>query len=157
MRKSIARILVTSVAAAAVIALSATAAFAAPTFSISPGGKYTAKASKTILTDNNSGAKLTCSSATAKGKLKVGKGLSGKGIGTVTASAFKSCKGPLGLVVKVKQVGTWSLNLTKYSSKTGVSTGYLSKIDAKLSATGCAATVTGSADATFKNSTGCWR
>ncbi len=155
MRKQISRILFTGVAATAAVALSATTALASTTYSVKPGGKYTGTAGKTVLKDNKTGAKLTCKSAGAKGKLKSGRHLSGKDIGTITSTSFTKCTGPLGISFKVKQSGTWELTVTKYSSKSGgVATGYISKIHATLSGPSCAATVTGEADASFSNKTG---
>jgi hypothetical protein len=156
MRTGIARILVTGAAAAAAVALTATTAFAssATTFTVSPGGKYTGTAGKTVLTDNNTHTVLTCKTASAKGVLKKGKGLAGKNIGTITSTSFNKCTGPLGLTFTVKQSGTWDLTVTKYNSKTGVTTGFISNTKAVLSGTGCSATVTGSTDATYTNKTG---
>jgi hypothetical protein len=156
MRTGIARILVTGAAAAATVALGATTAFAASatTYTVSPGGKYTATAGKTVLKDNKTKTSLTCSSASAKGVLKKGKGLAGKGIGTITSSAFNKCTGPLGLTFKVKQSGTWSLNVTSYNAKTGVAAGFISNTKATLSGPSCAATVSGATDVTFNNKTG---
>jgi hypothetical protein len=156
MRTGIARILVTGAAATAALALSATTAFAASatTFTVSPGGKYTAAAGKTVLKDNKSKTVLTCKSASAKGTLKKGKGLAGKNIGTITSSSFNKCSGPLSLTFKVKQSGTWDLTVTKFSSKNGgVATGFISNVKATLSGPGCSATVTGSTDATYSNKT----
>jgi hypothetical protein len=137
----------------AAIALATTTAMAsATTFKVSPGGKYTATAGKTTLLDNNTHAKLSCKSAGAKGRLKKGSHLAGKDIATITTSSFTKCIGPAGLTFKVKQSGTWTLNLTKYSSKKGgVATGYIGNIKAVLSGTDCKATVTGEADATISN------
>jgi hypothetical protein len=151
----IGRILITGAAALAAVGLSATTALAssATTYTVSPGGKYSAAAGKTTLKDNNTKTSLSCSSASAKGVLKKGKGLAGAKIGTITSSAFNKCTGPLGLHFTVKQGGTWYLNVTKYDSKTGVATGYISNISAKLSGPTCAATVTGATDATFTNKT----
>jgi hypothetical protein len=156
MRTGIARVLVTGAAVTAALALSATTAFAttATKFTVSPGGKYTAAAGKTVLKDNKSGSVLTCKSASAKGTLKKGKGLAGKNIGTITSSAFNKCTGPLNLSFKVKQSGTWDLTVTKYNSKTGVATGFISNTKALLTGPGCSATVTGSTDATYTNKTG---
>ncbi|HEY1617048.1 MAG TPA: hypothetical protein VGG25_05485 [Streptosporangiaceae bacterium] len=153
MHKSLTKVLLSgAVAAAAVLTFSVTPAFAATTFTVSPGGAYTGTAGTTTFTDTNTGSALTCKSATAKGTLKSGSGLSGTGIGTITGTTFTTCTGPLGISFTVKQVGTWSLNLTSYTSPT--STGYVSGIDATLSGSLCSATVTGSADATYSNSTG---
>jgi hypothetical protein len=157
MRKQISRILFTGVTATAAVALSATTAFASTTYSVHPGGKFTGTAGKTVLKDNKTGAKLTCKSAGAKGKLKSGRHLSGKGIATITSTSFTKCTGPLGISFKVKQSGTWKLNVSKYKythSKGGVSTGYISDIKAILSGPSCSATVTGEADASYSNRTG---
>ncbi|MGH3403256.1 MAG: hypothetical protein ACRDRJ_12295 [Streptosporangiaceae bacterium] len=156
MRTGIARVLVTGVAVTAAVAFSATTAFAttATKYTVSPGGKYTASAGKTTLKDNKTGTKLNCKSASAKGVLKKGKGLAGAKIGTITSTSFNKCTGPLGVVLKVKQSGTWELNVTKYSSKNGgVATGNISNVKASVSGTGCSATVTGSTDATYSNKT----
>jgi hypothetical protein len=156
MRTGIAKVLATGGAAMAVLALSATTAFAssATTFTVKPGGKYSATAGKTVLKDTKTDTVLTCKSAGAKGVLKKGKKLSGKAIGTITSSTFTKCTGPIGLSFKVKQSGTWDLNVTKYSSKSGgVATGFISNVKATLSGPGCSATVTGTTDATYSNKT----
>jgi hypothetical protein len=151
----IGRVLITGAAALAAVGLSATTALAssATTYTVSPGGKYTATAGKTTLKDNQTKTSLTCKSASAAGVLKKGKGLAGAKIGTITKSSFNKCTGPLSLTFKVKQGGTWYLNVTSYSSKTGVATGYISNISATLSGPSCSAKVTGEADATFTNKT----
>ena len=66
---------------------------AATTWTVSPGGSATAKATAdTItLTDTSTGAVGTCASSKATGTVKNGSGLSGQDIGTVTAAAFGSC------------------------------------------------------------------
>jgi hypothetical protein len=153
MRTGITRIVMTGAAAAAAIALMSTTALAATatTYKVSPGGKYTATAGKTVLTDNQTKAKLTCKTASAKGVLK--KSGAGKGLGTITSTSFNKCSGPLNLTFKVKQGGTWTLNVTKYNSKTGVTTGYIGNVSAVLSGSDCSATVTGAADATYTNKT----
>jgi hypothetical protein len=154
MRTHVARLAVIGTAVLTAVVLAATTALAATTFTVKPGGAYLGKAGKTTLTDNQTGSQLTCKSSTAKGKLKSGSGLSGAGIGTVTGTTFNKCTGPLHLSFTVKQVGTWALNVTKYSSKTGVSTGYISKIESKLTGTDCKATVKGEVDVTYTNKTG---
>src|SRR5882757_10467320 len=141
MRTGISRILIAGTTAVTAIALSATmaTAAAAPKFSVHPGGKYTAKAGKTVLVDNQTKTKLQCKSASAKGKLKSGKNLAGKNIGTITSSAFNKCSGPLGLTFKVKQSGTWNLSVTKFNKSKGVATGFISNVKATLSGPSCTA------------------
>jgi hypothetical protein len=152
MRTRLTTVLLAGAAAAAALTLSVTPALAATTYSVSPGGSYSGKAGTTTFTDTPTGSVLTCTSGTAKGTLKSGSGLSGTDIGTITSTSFSSCTGPLGLTFTVKQSGTWDLNIT--SSSGGTSAGYISGIDASLSGPLCSATVTGSADAKYVNSTG---
>lgn len=78
--------------------------------------------------------------------------MSGTDIGTIASTSFTSCTGPLGLTFTVKQSGTWNLNITSNSG--AVSTGFISSVKASLSGPLCSATVTGSADASYSNSTG---
>jgi hypothetical protein len=139
----------------AAVGLSASMAFgaAAPKFTVHPGGKYTAKAGKTVLVDNQTKTKLQCKSASAKGKLRTAKHVAGKNIGTITSSSFNKCTGPLGLTFKVKQSGTWNLNVTKFNKSKGVATGFINNVKATLSGPSCTATVTGATDATFTNKT----
>jgi hypothetical protein len=140
-------------AATAALALSAAPASAvAATFTVSPGGSITGTAGTTTLKDTTTGNSLTCSSAKATGSLKSGSGLSGTGIGSITGTTFTTCKGPLGLTFTVTQSGTWSVNLTSNSG--AVSTGFVSSVKASLSGPDCSATVTGSADASYSNTTG---
>jgi hypothetical protein len=153
MRMSLTKVLLAgATAAAAVLTLSAAPALAATTYTVSPGGAYTGTAGTTTFTDTSTGSVLTCKSATAKGTLKSGSGLSGTGIGTITSTTFTTCTGPLGLTFTVTQVGTWSLNITSNSG--GTSVGNVSNVDATLSGPLCSATVKGAADATYVNSTG---
>jgi len=152
MRTSLAKVLLCGAAAAATVTFSVTPAFAATTYTVSPGGSYSGSAGTTTLTDSSTSTTLTCTSAKASGTLKSGSGLSGTGIGTITSTAFNNCTGPLGITFTVTQSGTWNLNLTSYTSPT--SKGYISGISAKLSGTSCTATVTGSADGSYSNTTG---
>lgn len=146
-------VLAGTAAATAALSLSALPASAVTTtFSVSPGGSYSGSAGTTTLKDTTSDNTLTCTSATAAGTLKSGSGLSGTDIGTITSTTFNKCTGPLKLTFTVKQSGTWDVNITSNSG--GVSTGFISNVSATLSGSGCTATVTGEADATYSNSTG---
>src|ERR1051326_4026838 len=101
-------VLVASAALAGLIGLGAGSAIAAAstgtaaTWTVKPGGAITAKAGVTTLTDTKTGSKLTCQSSSGKGSLKSGKGLSGTGIGSITALSFSTCTGPLNLTFTVK-------------------------------------------------------
>jgi hypothetical protein len=146
--------------AAAIIGLTAGPALAA-TWTVSPGGSITASAGTTTLKDTGTGTTLKCTSSTAKGTLKSGSGLSGTGIGSISSLTFSSCTGPLGLTFTVTSSAfPWSLNATSFSS--GVTSGTISGIHAKLSGPSCSATVDGTSatadngtvDVTYTNSTG---
>jgi len=159
--------LVTGVALAGMLALSASAAGAATnarvaaTWTVKPGGAITAKAGKTTLTDKNTGSQLSCTSSSGKGTVKKGSGLSGTGIGSITALTFSNCTGPLGLTFTVKTTHfPWHLNAKTFSS--GVTHGTITGIHATLSGPSCSAVVDGTGasanngmvNATYTNSTG---
>jgi hypothetical protein len=160
-------VLVTGAALAGMLALSAGSASAATnagiaaTWTVKPGGAITAKAGTTTLKDNNTGSTLSCKSSSGKGTVKSGKGLSGTGIGSITALSFSTCTGPLGLTFTVKTTHfPWHLNAVSFSS--GVTTGTITGIHATLSGPGCSATVDGTGatanngkvTAKYSNSTG---
>jgi hypothetical protein len=156
-------ILFAGAATAAVIGLSAAPAFAATTWTVSPGGAITAKSGKTTLVDTTTGNALTCKSSSSSGTLKSGSGLKGAGLGSITALSFKTCTGPLGLTFTVTSNNLpYKLNAKSYNSSTGVTTGTITGIDATLTGPSCSAEVDGTAagadDGTVKahytNSTG---
>jgi hypothetical protein len=159
--------LVMSAALAAVLALSASSAIAATntgvaaTWTVKPGGAITAKAGVTTLKDTRTGSVLTCQSSSGKGTVKSGKGLSGTGIGSISALSFNTCTGPLNLTFTVKTTHfPWHLNALSFSS--GVTTGTITGIHATLSGPSCSAAVDGTGatanngkvTAKYSNSTG---
>jgi hypothetical protein len=156
-------ILFAGAATAAVIGLSAAPAFAATTWTVSPGGAITAKSGTTTLKDTTTGNSLSCKSSSTSATLKSGSGLSGTDLGSITAVSFSTCTGPLGLTFTVTTKDLpWHLNATSYDSSTGVTTGTITHIDATLSGPSCSADVdgtsanshTGKVKATYTNSTG---
>jgi hypothetical protein len=159
--------LVMSAALAGVLPLSASSALAATntgvaaTWTVKPGGAITAKAGVTTLKDSKTGSVLTCKTSGGKGTVKKGSGLSGTGIGSITALSFNSCTGPLNLTFTVKTTHfPWKLNANSF--KNGVTTGTISGIHATLSGPSCSAVVdgtgasanNGTVTATYTNSTG---
>ena len=93
-------ILLTGVATAAMIGVSVptvAGATTATTFTVSPGGAFTAKAGKTTLKDPKTGTTLACKSSSGKGSVKKGSHSSGASLGSITSLGFSSCTGPLGL------------------------------------------------------------
>ncbi len=159
--------LVTGVALAGMLALSASAAGAATnarvaaTWTVKPGGAITAKAGVTTLKDSSTGSTLTCKTSSGKGTVKKGSGLSGTNIGSITALSFNTCTGPLGLTFTVKTTHfPWHLNAKSF--KSGVTTGSITGIHATLTGPSCSAVVDGTGatanngmvTATYTNSTG---
>ncbi len=141
-------VLVTGAALAGVLALTASSALAASstgaavTWTVKPGGAITAKAGVTTLKDTKTGSTLTCKTSSGKGTVKSGSGLSGTGIGSITALSFSTCTGPLSLVFTVKTTHfPWHLNAVSFSS--GVTTGTITGIHATLSGPSCSAVVDG--------------
>lgn len=121
---------------------------AAATWTVSPGGAATAKATAgTItLTDTSTGAVGTCASSKATGTVKRGSGLSGQDIGTVTAAAFGSCAALGSVPMTVTSKGLpWRISFTSYNATTDVVAGTVSGVKVVL---------TGSCDAAVNGSSG---
>jgi hypothetical protein len=137
--------LIAGAAVALLIGASAAPALAkAPTWTIKPGGTVTAKAGKTVLKDTKTGTVLTCTSSSAKIKLKKGSHLSGAGIGSITSIGFSNCTGPLGIKFTVASSHLpWALNAVSYAKKTGITTGTITGVHSTLSGPGCSAAVDG--------------
>lgn len=140
-------------------ALVASAVIAGPaaaqpaTWTVTPGGAFTGTAGETILT-TESGVELFCTSSTAAGTAQSGTGLSNPlaEIPQDPGVDFVDCQGPFGLTFDVAHVGTWFLNGASYDGS-DVTTGTLDSITANITGPGCEATVTGSVNVTFTNST----
>jgi hypothetical protein len=162
-------VLATSAALAGLLGLSAASAVAAThpgvaaTWTVKPGGAIAASAGVTTLKDTKTGSVLTCKTSSGKGSVKSGSGLSGTGIGSITALSFNTCTGPLGLTFTVKTAHfPWHLNAVSYNSATGTTTGTVTGIHASLSGPSCSAVVDGTSatanngqvTATYTNSTG---
>ncbi|MFC9327643.1 hypothetical protein [Kitasatospora sp. NPDC057015] len=140
MRKFTTSGMVVAAAFAAAAGLAASPAYAAPTWTVTPGGAWTAKAASPKLTDTKTGTKLTCTSSSAAGTLQSGSGLSGTGISSITSVGWVSCSGPLGITFTVTPQGLpWSLNAASYNSATGVTSGTLTGVKAHISGAGCTA------------------
>jgi hypothetical protein len=123
MRKRLARILSISSAIAAVLVLVTTSAHAATaTWTISPGGNWTASLSSgsTLLIDPGPAAPtFTCASAAMAGHFAAGSGQSGNPLGTIT-SVSGTCTGPDGstytLTSNASSADPWLLSDPGYNS-----------------------------------------
>ena len=142
MRKPVGAAVLTLMAAALSIGLSATSSLAATkTWTVSPGGTISAKAGKPVLKDTTSGTTVSCTSSTTAGTLKSGSGLKGAGIGSVTSIAFTNCT-VLGQTVSLS-TGTVSWPINAVSYKAGVTHGTVSGIHFALSSSICSAPIDG--------------
>ncbi len=142
-----ARPLIAGSAAILAATLGATAAFAATTWTIKPGGAVTATGTKVVFTDPKTGSNWTCQSVTLSAKLHSGGGLSGSGAGSVSAVTFTSCTNPLGLTPRVTFLVTamdlpWHINFSSY--RKGVVTGSISHLQMQLGGPSCSAVLGGS-------------
>lgn len=96
--------------------LSPRSALAATTWTVSPGGSITATSGTAVLTDTRTGASLSCAASSLAGSLKSGSGLSGTGIGSITAFSLSSCTGPGGLTYTATSSSfPWQINALSYS------------------------------------------
>lgn len=161
--------IVTAAGAAAVLTagLAAAPSFATTiraTWTITPGGAVTGKASTTTLKDTKTGTTLTCASSATTATLKSGSGQTNP-IGKITSVTFSNCTGPGGLVFTATTTASSSnpypLNATGYNSTSGVTTGNITNIKASISGPGCSASVagttatsTGKVTGKYSNSTG---
>jgi hypothetical protein len=161
MRKRLTMALLSSGAVALALGLGATTAMAssATTWTVKPGGSVKASGSGQVK-DVATGTVAKCSSIKMSGTLKKGRGLAGKGIGTIKTASFTGCKiATITVTVKVNGL-PWKLNAASF--KSGVTTGTISGIDLKATAPGCSATLDGTGAGknngvtkiTYTNSTG---
>ena len=143
-------------AGAAIVGLSASLAFAATTtWTVSPGGTDNSSAGTVTLRDNVTGNTLRCTSSHSTNSVKSGHGLPGADIASVTAISFSGCTiTATGQSITVTPSGSWSLNAESFNSSTGVTTGTITNVRAAISGSGCGATVSGTADGTYSDSTG---
>jgi hypothetical protein len=143
------------------LGMSPSFATTAATYTVKPGGAVTASGTAQVK-DTKTGTVAKCTALKLKATLKKGSGLAGAKLGSITgpATAFTGCS--IGTIsVKVTAKGfPWSLNATSY--KSGVTTGTIKGIDLVATATGCSATLDGTAagadngtvKVTYTNSTG---
>jgi hypothetical protein len=162
--RNVARILLVGAMAAAAVGFSAGSAVADPitpaSWTVSPGGSANASAGVTTLTDIDTGVQLTCDSSSLTGAQLVTSATGSPAqLGTLPAGSvgFQNCSGPFGLNFDVEHVGNWALNGVTFDPATGITAGTLTNIRANLSGFACTATVVGSVNGTYNNSTGVLR
>ena len=137
-----ARPLIAGSAAVLVATLGATAALAATTWTIRPGGAVTATATAAGFRDTKTRSIFTCQSVAISGRLKSGSGLAGSDAGSVSAVTFTHCTSPLGVTFTLTPKDLpWHLNLSGDSG--GVVTGSISHMRSDLSGPSCSAVIDG--------------
>jgi hypothetical protein len=141
-----------SATAATVLALAASPALAAATFTVTHGGTNLPATAQGAFTLADGGNTFSCTAGTFKVTIPNGTGLSGTGIGTIPGISFGGCTGPLGISVTVTLVGTPTINIVSITG--GVVTGTITGVDLKLSGTLCTAEITGTVDFSYTSATG---
>ena len=144
-----ARPLIAGPAAVLAAILGATAAVAATTWTITPGGAVSSTATKVSFKDTKTGSIFTCLSVTVKATLKSGSGLPGFGAGSISAVTFGNCTSPLAavlprtaIVLPLTAVALpWRLNLDGYSG--GVATGHIGHMKIRMSGPPCKTVIDG--------------
>ena len=150
----------------ALVCGAATAAFAlatAPAMAASPTNwvigpnspeSFTATSSNVVLSIN--GIDMTCTYSDAGGTFQSATG-NPAAVGSIDPVHFgrsgEPCTSFLGAVDTVANT-PWTLNVTDYDAGSGVSQGYISGVNARVTVATCAFTVTGTAHGTYTNSTG---
>jgi hypothetical protein len=139
-----ARVLAAGAAAVLAAALGAVPALAVNTWTIRPGGAFTATSGKATLKDATTGAAFPCRSLRASGTFSRGSGLPGAGAGSISAVSFNTCTSPLG-PARARRVGLvftlraadlpWHVNLS--SDNAGVVTGTISHVRIHGATSGC--------------------
>lgn len=118
------------------------AAASTQTWTVRPGGAITATAGKTTLTDTSTGNTLSCTASGMSGTVKSGRGLSGTGIGSITAADY-TCPTPVFSFRLTPRGLPWHLNLTSYNPRTGVIRGTISHLQLTFAAPDCSAVING--------------
>ncbi|MCQ6551625.1 hypothetical protein NPS70_00180 [Streptomyces sp. C10-9-1] len=145
---------VTAAAAfAAALGMTATSASATSlaTWTVTPGGAFTAHADNPTL--STPAATLQCVGSDAEGTLKTGSGHAGAGIGSITELTFTGCS-VIGIPFDVTTASKpWSLNADAVSAVPGAIDGSISGVDATISGSGCTADFTGTVTGRYLNGT----
>lgn len=145
----IVQIAAVAVAAAlsAAAAVTTSAAAATATWTISPGGSFSAPLSSGatfVIQDGVTGTTVTCGSSALAGTLTAGSGQSGA-LGAVTSVSPGTCTGPGGstytVAANASSADPWLVGPVAYNASSGITSGDLGAGSA--SATGVAITLTG--------------
>src|SRR6516225_4481149 len=132
MRKRLARILSIGSATAAMLVLAATSAAAATaTWTVTPGGSWTAPLSSGatfVIQDGVTGTTVTCVSSAIAGSFTAGSGQSDL-LGPINSVSPGMCTGPGGsaytVATNASSVAPWFVGAVAYNASTGTTNGDL--------------------------------
>jgi hypothetical protein len=134
----------------------------ASTWTVSPGGNATGKASNVQFKDTATGTIVVCKTSTKTTIWVSGSGLSGVHIIHITKVTFITCTVD-GITVTITIITSTTIIIyfNALSYKTGVTTGKITGLEGTVSGTGCSASIAGTSattpgtvKATYTNSTG---
>ncbi|WP_420033452.1 hypothetical protein ACN2WE_13125 [Streptomyces sp. cg28] len=141
-----------ALASALGLSISSASAGALATYTVTPGGAFTANA--TTPTMKVGSATLSCASSKATGTLKSGSGLAGAKLGSITGLSFTTCT-VAGIPFTVTTTATVANPF--YVNATGTTAnhidGNISNISATITGTGCNATFAGTTTGWYENTT----
>jgi hypothetical protein len=134
--------------AAAAMGLSVSSSLAAttPTWTVSPGGTFTARQAtgKITITDTVTTKSVVCTTSTSAGSFETGAGLSGTGIGSFTSFSLTGCTAGKNVAYTATATGLpWSINAVKYIASKTTTDGTITGLGLTLSAAACSATIGG--------------
>jgi hypothetical protein len=131
------------------------------TVKVSGGGKFTAIATKTVLTNRVHGTNInvTCTTkgrkhaASASGNIpsRTDRGTSPVKVGTATNLAFNNCIGPVGPVTTKVVREPYFVAVDSKTNRKGQTDGFIGGIDVNVKTFACSFTVTGSAPGFYTN------
>ena len=125
-------------AAALAAVLGTTAATAATTWTVRPGGAVTAKSGQLVIRNANTTSQVECASSTIKAALKSGTGLPGAGIGSISSFTIATCLGPLSIMFTMTLSHLpYALGATSYNASTGTTTAKITGIHGNFTGPGC--------------------
>ena len=134
------------------IGLAATPSLAttAKTWTVKPGGSFSASSGKVTFTDTATRMPLICSSSSISGKLKSGGGLPSSHIASITAFSFSSCVGRASFdyTLTTGEDFPYHLNADSYDATSGETTATVTGVVAALSGNFCDAAIWGTTNST---------
>lgn len=167
-RKRTGSLLIAAAATTAAVGLCAAPALASSplggtklTVKVSGGGKFTAVAAKTVLTQKVGTVTIsvTCTSkgrtpaSSASGLIPNGthRGTSPVLVGSASKLAFNNCTGPLGAVHTKILAEPYKVSVDSKTNRKGQTDGFISGVKVNVTMTACSFTVTGSAPGFYTN------